>query len=346
MTLTARQQALQRIADTMDQAELRQIERVKAMRARHVTSYRDRHIKSLYGRLLRNTQIETEKLGGLVVMGRSGSGKTHLVRQMEAHPAFQPYEEAGEPLPFLPYITLDAPTEAAPNVLIAEIIKKCGFPVAQPGNVSAMISLAMKWFAKRRVLFVHIDEFQHSLRNGTAKQVQDIQNAIKLLIQVDAPWPVQIILSGTPELADFRGGDDQLRNRTFPYELRSITFNAKEADKIVKIVRGVVTNHAELAVGELEDHVFAHQLLKASNYQFGNVVAITRLACEDVIYSDGHTVGIEQFAKVYSTLVDTLDAEQNMFTSTNWMNLHIPNSIVDGTAFVAKRKKIKTSKVR
>ncbi|OWK24005.1 hypothetical protein AJ87_26960 [Rhizobium yanglingense] len=224
MALTPRQQAQARIAANMNPHELSQIERIKTMRARHIASKRDAEVKALYKRLLRNTQIETEKVAGLVITGISGSGKTHLIRSMEALPDFQPYRIPEEPdVEMLPYISLDAPPNATPNELLAAIITKCGFPVAVPGKVPEMINLAMKWFARRRVMFVHIDEFQHALRSSTDVQVRGIQDAIKELIQIDAEWPVQVILSGTPQLTTFRDTNLELSGRTLPFPLDGLS---------------------------------------------------------------------------------------------------------------------------
>lgn len=344
--LTARQQAQLRIASHMDPSELEAVARIKAMNAFHVGSVRDAELRKLYQRLFRNTQTETAKLAGLVVMGNSGSGKTHLIRSMEVHPAFQRYRELGSDYDTLPYISIDAPPKCAPNYLLAEIVKACGFPVAKPGNLAEMRDLAMKWFALRGVMFLHIDEFQHAMRSNTETQIKEIQDAMKALIQISADWPVQMILSGTPVIADFRTTNPELSGRTLPFDLESLD-PVTDGPVIGKIVHGIITKHAELKVGDLDDKEFVMRLSKAANHQFGNVIQTVRLACEEVILAGGVEVGMGDFVKVYGMLVGSRNLERNLFATQAWRDVHLPERITSGKAFTAlKKKREKTFVVR
>ena len=346
MTLTPRQQAQAHMADHMDQHALSKVKRINEMRSRHIKSKRDTELKALYDRLMMNTQTENEKLAGIVITGISGSGKTHLIRSMESLAAFQPYRVPGEPEEMLPYISLDAPADAKPAQLIAEIVKKCGFPVAVPGKVPEMVDLAMKWFARRRVMFVHIDEFQHALRSSTAIQIKGIQDAMKQLIQISAEWPVQLILSGTPDVTAFRDTNRELSTRTFPFPLTGLS--AVDDQKLIeKVTLGIIKDHAGLLPKGIEDEDFFHRLLKAANYQFGSLVSWTRLACEEVILADRDEVTINDFAHVYVMLTSERDDDRNMFLSSNWNAIHLPDTITDGTAFEkAAKRKLKAFQVR
>ncbi|CAN7390470.1 ATP-binding protein [Rhizobium sp. LjRoot98] len=347
MTIQSRQQAQARFASFMDPLELERVERIKVMNSRHISSARDAQLKTYYQRLIRNTQTENSKLAGLVILGSSGSGKTHLVRSMENMPGFQPYRVPEEPdFEMLPYISVDAPPKAAPNYILWEIAKACGSVMEKPGNVPEMIEHLTRWFEKRRVLFVHVDEFQHALRTGTEKQIKEIQDTIKELIQIDAKWPVQVILSGTRDLLAFRESNDELRTRTMPFDLESL-LPENDLPVVMAIADGIITQHAGLEHSELIDEDFAHKLLKAANYQFGSVIQFTRLACEEVILEGGTNVTIDHFAAVYNLLVGDRGENFNMFNSLGWRELRIPRGIVEGTAFtdIAKKRK-KTSKVR
>jgi len=344
--LTARQQAQQRIASHMDTRELEAVARIKAMNAYHVGSVRDPELKKLYERLFRNTQTETAKLAGIVVMGNSGSGKTHLIRSMETHPAFQRFREEGGDYDMLPYISIDAPPKCAPNYLLAEIVKACGFPVSKPGNLAEMRDLAMKWFALRGVMFLHIDEFQHAMRSNTETQIKEIQDAMKALVQISADWPIQLILSGTPVISSFRTTNPELSGHTLPFDLESLD-PQDDGPVIEKIVHGIITKHAGLSVSGLQDRDFVSRLAKAANHQFGNVIQTVRLACEEVILAGRDEVGIDDFVKVYSMLVGNRNTEQNLFASLSWQQVQLPERITNGSAFTAiKKKRDKTFAVR
>ncbi len=344
--LTARQQAQLRIASYMEPREIEAVARIKAMNAYHVGSVRDVELRKLYERLFRNTQTETAKLAGIVVMGNSGSGKTHLIRTMEAHPAFQRFRAPGNDYDTLPYISIDAPPKSAPNYLLAEIVKACGFPVAKPGNLAEMRDLAMKWFALRGVMFLHIDEFQHAMRSNTENQIKEIQDAMKALIQISADWPVQLILSGTPVIAGFRDTNPELSGRTLPFDLESLDPVA-DGPVIEKVIHGIITKHAQLEMADLDDKEFVMRLSKAANNQFGNVIQTVRLACEEVILAGGNQVGMGDFAKVYSMLVGSRNMERNLFAAPAWRDVQLPDRIANGRAFTAlKKKREKTFTVR
>ncbi|WP_085043758.1 hypothetical protein [Ensifer aridi] len=109
MTLSARQLAQQRVASLMDPAELEAVARIKALNSCHIKSARDAEAQKLYRKLVRNTQTETAKQVGLIIMGNSGSRKTHIIRSMEKVPEFRRYREPGEDLEMPPYLSVDAP---------------------------------------------------------------------------------------------------------------------------------------------------------------------------------------------------------------------------------------------
>lgn len=345
MVNQARLEATQRIAANMSERQLVKASRLRDLYTRHVSTLRDAKVKTLYDRLTMNTQVGESKLAGILIMGESGSGKTHIIRSMESLPEFQPYRVPGYDYDMLPYITLDAPPEVAPNFLLAEIIKACGFPVAKPGNVPEMLTKAFEWFEKRRVMFVHIDEFQHALRNCTPIQLQRIQDTIKELMQIDAPWPVQIILSGTPIAANFRKGDKQLHSRVAPLELDTLDLD-RDAQMVMTVAFGVITQHAGLGHHGLEVRDFSHKLLKAANFQFGNVIDVVRLACDFAITEETEVVGISHFAQVYSLLAGVSADDENLFISENWKRIAIPESMVEGSAFEHARKKRRTFKAK
>lgn len=347
MTLTPRQRAQAQVAAHMDPNDLAKIDRIKALRSRHIKSKRDAEVTALYDRLMMNTQIGSEKLAGIVITGVSGSGKTHLIRSMEQHPAFQPYRDPEEPdFDMLPYISLDAPPNAKPEELIAAIIKKCGFPISNAGKVPEMIDLAMRWFARRRVMFVHIDEFQHALRSSTAIQIKGIQDAVKQLIQISAEWPVQIILSGTPQLTAFRETNPELSGRTFPFPLTGLS-PTEDAALAEKVVLGIITDHAGLRAVDIGKDDFFQRLLKSANYQFGSMVSITRLACEEVILADGDDVSLDEFSKVYVMLSGERDPDLNVMTSHNWAAIKVPDGMVSGKAYeAASKRRLKSFQVR
>ena len=102
MNHEARLAAQARIESTLDNDERRIVARLKHMNSQHVGSLREPKLRARYRKLIRNTQLRNEKLAGLVVTGESGSGKTHLIRAMENHPALQTYHEPGEPHQMLP----------------------------------------------------------------------------------------------------------------------------------------------------------------------------------------------------------------------------------------------------
>jgi hypothetical protein len=155
----------------------------------------------------------------------------------------------------------------------------------------------------------------------------------------------QLILSGTPVIADFRTINPELSGRTLPFDLESLDPLA-DGPVIEKIVHGIITKHAELKVADLDDE-FVMRLSKAANHQFGNVIQTVRLACEEVILAGGAEVGMADFVKVYGMLVGSRNLDRNLFATHAWRAVPLPARMASGKAFTAlKDRREKTFVVR
>lgn len=112
-------------------------------------------------------------------------------------------------------------------------------------------------------------------------------------------WPVNLIISGTPELDDLLMQDPQLSRRCFIVRFPSVT----EFDSCDE-VRGLIAGYAGLAdlpmAPDLADVEFVPRLIHAGREQFGIVVELIIGAITRALADGKPAVGPKDFARFYA----------------------------------------------
>jgi hypothetical protein len=207
---------------------------------------------------------------------------------------------------------------------------------------------------ENRVLFLWIDEMQHVLRGTTTKEIQNVADVIKSLVQIDG-WPLHLILSGVPALAQFlhQSGqtDRQLPERSMLIELRRLT--AADAANMYKILTKIIVKDAGLALGrdlkevtkddKVPGHAFVKRLMHASNFAFGSTVQLIRATCEHVLRLGQTEVNITTFASAYA-LATGCRKEQNIFIEKNWSVIQPNNALAELLSHVAAQEVVSMPK--
>ncbi len=211
---------------------------------------------------------------GVAVIGESGSGKTtavrRILRRMDLSGA-----EPGE----LRWISIRVPTPATQKDLARAILQALDFPIMRDTTASRMWDLVAHHLQLRKCWLIHLDEGQELGGRSSETEKAAVINALKSLMQIP-DWPVNLIISGTPELNGLLMQDPQLSRRCFIVRFPSVT----EFDSCDE-VRGLIAGYAGLAdlpiAPDLADVEFVPRLIHAGREQFGIVVeliigAITR----------------------------------------------------------------------
>jgi Cdc6-like AAA superfamily ATPase len=274
---------------------------------------------------------KASKRRALFVIGESGSGKTTAIeKHISSRPQFKPrLTKDGEWV--RPMISFEAPKPLTLKGLARTGISKLGYEVRRK-NMTEMelFELWKQQLKEHSVLFMHIDEMQHVIRGNTPEEIQNVSDVIKSLLQI-SDWPLHIILSGVPTLAQFldrKGEKDlQLKNRSTIIELKKMTF-PHDVKTMKAIMVNIIGEQAGLKYRGVSEAQFIHRQIHASQGAFGSMIQMIRSACEQAIRNDDDTVTPEHFAAAYSMFSGCRPA-QNIFLEDNWQAIMPENSLTE-----------------
>lgn len=254
----------------------------------------------------------------LCVVGESSAGKsTTIEKTFDGYPEFQGHHaiENGANL-----LSIRAPASCTPLRLATTLLDSLGYPVRGRVEEHRQWEEVHRRLQERGVRVLHVDEMQHTSHVANVKEVLRLGASLKGLL-VHPRWPVLLVVSGVPKLAEFVRAYPELDRRTTYCRIPDLTLG--EADEFTRITRRICERVGlRLNVhGCLE---FGERLIVAANHQFGGVVEWTIDAIEvallrlhDAEPSAAHAVDVMDFAAAYSRRRDC-DRGDNVFLVPNW----------------------------
>ncbi|MGR8925378.1 TniB family NTP-binding protein [Rhizobium leguminosarum] len=327
---------------TMSPERRQRAERRGKAQAKYVKMPKDKLITEALDALCENAAAaffgEAGKRRALFLLGESDSGKT---RAMEYHipkrQEFLPYvTEAGEE--FRPFVSFEAPRPITLKGFARKALAACGYPIATNKlTEQELFELLKQVIRNNRILFMYVDEMQHVLKGTTTKEIQNVSDIIKSLLQIPG-WPLHMIFSGVPSLARFlspEDGDTQLRNRSIVVELKQMT--RKDAKALLTLQQQVMAGDG-VAVEETGTVEFMTRLIHACNGACGTIIQTMQEAAEramtdhlaQVALPDGDhavpTVTIRHYADVY-TLNTGCRSSDNVFLQDDWEKIEPRHSL-------------------
>ncbi|MBY3233449.1 AAA family ATPase [Rhizobium laguerreae] len=321
-------EAAQALLATMSHERQQRAERRGKTHAKYVKMPKDDLINEAIDMLTENAAAaffgESGKRRALWLLGESDSGKT---RSMEYHipkrPEFRPYvTPAGEE--FKPFVSFEAPRPITLKGFARKALAACGYPMV-PGRLTEqeLFELLKEVIRTNRILFMHVDEMQHVLKGTTTKEIQNVSDIIKSLLQIP-DWPLHMILSGVPSLARFlspEDGDSQLRNRSFIVELKQMT--NKDAKALLGVQKQIVLGEG-LSLGETDSEEFMHRLIHGCVGACGTIIQTIQAAAERAIVypekANPNVVTLNHYASVYA-LYSGCRPSENVFLQDDWKSI-------------------------
>lgn len=367
-------EAAQAIFDSLDPDAKKRAEIVGRMNASYVGSKpRDSRLDLAFQAIIENVAAslfgKAGKQRAMMVVGESGSGKTTAIEwHIAKRPQFAPRKNAnGDWVRNLVFMEPEKPLTI--KGIARSGLKALNYPLDDTVRMTAQELFAL-WKVQLRenqVLYLWIDEMQHVLTGDTTKEIQDVADILKSLVQLNG-WPIHLILSGVPDLAKFihlfGDADGQLKERSNLVELLPLVF-PHDRKRIEKIIIETVTRHAGLLLGDdilanpdedadepkldkgakqpkSDDKTpykfvlsgdFVHRVVHASKGQFGSIIQKTRSACENAMRLGSDTINIANFAVAYAAGGSRLS--QNIFLAEDWKNIDPDHSV---TELVARKR--------
>jgi len=299
---------------------------MEPLRARYVESDRDDVIRKALKKLHRNACARrnpqlprsdgNRKPGiGFVVVSESGAGKTTtLERIFGEYPAFQGFGVVGSACPIL---RIEAPSPCTLKQLAMMILEELGYDIERDLRENLAWKRARKMLKLHGIFFLWIDEVANVLHQASDHEIRKVADTLRGLM-LSRRWPVQIILSGVPELEGLLAVDRQLRRR-----LTYITFPCVSAQNDADLVEQAIHNYAKAAklnVNIAADDMLIGRLCHAAVHQFGLVMEIIVDAIEACLLDGNDTLLIDDFAHAYSgRTLQPID--QNPFVVPTWETL-------------------------
>lgn len=263
----------------------------------------------------------------LFVPGISGSGKTytlqHLFKQVKAfQPRTDDYGRAIRPL-----ISAPTPKQAGTKDILITILEAMKLP--SEGNERSLTKLVKEQIVAQKVNYLHLDEFQHSIRSGTPKQIDGVRDTLKNLVSIP-DWPLHIILSGVPLLDKIRIGDGQIERRSHVVAFRPLECPA-DAKFIKTSLEKIIVAQCGLELDEtLEEEDFPDRLCRAKRGGWGSIIETIQNACFTAIENDRRKVTVKHFAYLYR-MSTGCKPDDNIFTApeAKYKKLKPQNALID-----------------
>lgn len=264
----------------------------------------------------------------LFLLGGSGTGKSTALEHHFLHmPAFQPrVNEYGEEV--RPVLSLEAPKPCGPKDFALAILDAIGVPSKARQTEAELFATVKTQFRERGIIYLHVDEAQHLRRHQSSQAILDVQDRIKSLMQI-ADWPLHLIFSGVPDLADLlKGGDGQVKNRSRIMRFVPLSLPGNRADILRMLTDIVDAKFGMVLPDELRTDDFLGRLCWANSGRFGEIVAAIQGACSLAKSKGKDKVDLRAFAFNYSRTSGCLPSD-NIYTAARWSEIDPANSVAD-----------------
>jgi hypothetical protein len=311
---------------------------VDSLRNKYVGTPRDEKLGGAFERLNSHSKklhrtdrpLQNNEAKLLVVLGRSGAGKsTSLRRLLSNHPDFPEYAEqhnlrgnvdSSKQYATWPLLTVRAPSPCKLVELARATLTPLGYPLDR------VIDGSFAWHRTRARLrmkgtrLLHIDEMQHVTQTANAIEMPKIADTIKALL-IDALWPISIIISGTPELESFLNSDLQIAGRIQDLIHFEPISPIADARRIAAIAKDLCSHTPLSLVAPDQDFQFWSRLIHAANCQFGKSI---ELFIDTIAYVLGRCaidhdfrLKLDDFAAVYAR-THACGPAANPFIAPDW----------------------------
>jgi len=245
----------------------------------------------------------------LAGIGESGTRKTSTIRRaIFRRPEFCGYSDVPHEN-MSPLVSIIAPSPCTLKQLGIQIATAMGYTPRPSIEENEVWTLVRKNLEIRGTRFIHIDEMQHVTQNKNVAEIPKIQNTLKRLLQ-SPEWPVWLILSGLPEIANMLETDIQVWRRA-----RIIKFGQLVFERDVLLCRGMVNyfagEKAGLDTSAVIDDEFIHRLVHGCLRRLGIAIDLTIDAIHEALRARSPALMPIHFARSFAKA--GADDENNVF---------------------------------
>lgn len=307
---------------------------------RIVTTDKRRAARQTKLRQIRNIDVSTGKgaiadqqfdglidraMGGIegtcmVVFGRTGAGKTHILKKLYQHPDLRTREtEEGT---IRPVVKLVAPAPCTLRALGLAILSRLGYRPRKRLKENEVWDRVEANLRAQGVCVLMIDEMHNVIARKNINERESIAMTLKSLM-VSEDNPIQLVLSGLDKLKTFVGEFEELERRANYIEIAPLNL-IKDRKKVVNFLSGLEQRLGMPTCG-FTQHDMPHRFHVASRGHVGRMAYFAQEAAT-IALSLGHDVVDEEvLAEAYKRPYRVADAA-NPFRVPDISRLSIPTS--------------------
>lgn len=292
------------------------LNRLSKLRAKYVTTARDADLRTTIDILLANRKVSQQiaqplSRMGMLVTADSGAGKTtSLSRAIHRHPDLQPGSEDE-----LPAVCFRVESPVTLKGLALQMLRQLGYPVQRTATRADYWVDVRHHLQLRQTQLIWLDEGQDVFQGRSAREAAEVLSTLKGLMS-GPEWPVVLVLTGVPELAEYCDQDRQLMRRMYPMSLEPISVSVDGP-----AVRNVIAEYCSVAdvTFDLPEDLVG-RLIHATSGRLGTSLELIVDALQDLFLSDGQVLTIDNFVRAYQ-MQKNCPAPLNVFLAPAWQSI-------------------------
>lgn len=278
-----------------------------------------RHLGGLQSR----TRFET---GALLVTGQSGAGKSKeigdLLGRFNASDTRLP---SGEKASFACCVLS---SKGGWKDLGKHTLRALGYPIDDKARrtQTEIWNLVVDQAKRKGCIGIHYDEAQHIMRGRGQGELLVILDAFKALMK-SHDWPLMLILSGVPELADYIRQEPQLFRLTTRVRFENIDLAERDDGSLgdyltLNTILGSYADKVAIDVpDELRELEFLHRLATAAAFRWGLVFEIVLAALQVAIGRGARELTRQDFDRAWADKTGAVEIS-SPFSNPNYKSVY------------------------
>ncbi|ABE37266.1 hypothetical protein RPD_0026 [Rhodopseudomonas palustris BisB5] len=257
----------------------------------------------------------------MVVYGSSGSGKTHVLRQLRKDEDLQ-LDETDPECARRPLLMIEAPSPCTLKTLGLAVLQGLGYEEAGFANLREheVWRRARANLSNQGTGILVIDEMHNVLAGRSNMESVKIAMTLKSLM-VSEVTPIQIVISGLKTVRDFAEHFKELQRRSQFLEMTPLT-SPRDDKKLVLFLEGLEKELKFRTCG-FTRHDLPVRFMMASRGLIGRVAYFVKMAAKLAITLGDDEIKQEYLGKVYERIY-RVSANQNPFLMANVASFVMP----------------------
>lgn len=247
----------------------------------------------------------------LVIHGRSGAGKSHILKHLRKRSYLQ--ETETDEGVYRPLLSIEAPSPCKLRTLGENVMHGTKYRAMKKLTEAEIWDRARASMINQSTSILFIDEMHNVLQGRSENERRLIANTFKSLM-VSEQAPIQLVLCGLGAVKDFVTRYTEFGRRTYFLEVEPLV--TPRDNKILKsFLRGLEKEIGMPTCGFTE-HDMPVRFMNASRGLIGRMAAFSKLAARLAITLDHGEVERDYLGEVYRR-IHSVPSEENPFLMDN-----------------------------